>query len=119
MAHDERYFQLIMHPLRHLEVVKVTELTPMMRRITLGGPELEGFISLAPEDHIKVFFVALRKVLPDTGSGFAWLAGEASEVRAALDKLVKVHRFDKSRVYASGHWKRGVSNHDHHEEIGE
>ncbi|GEM15843.1 siderophore-interacting iron utilization protein [Gluconobacter oxydans NBRC 3293] len=40
---------------RHLEVRAVEHLTPHMIRITLGGRELAGFTSLAPDDHIKIF----------------------------------------------------------------
>ena len=41
---------------RRLEVLRVTDITPRMRRITLGGPELAGFISLGSDDHIKLLF---------------------------------------------------------------
>lgn len=41
---------------RRLHVLRVTELTPRMRRITLGGPELAGFTSLGSDDHIKLLF---------------------------------------------------------------
>ncbi|MGE7957407.1 siderophore-interacting protein [Pseudomonas sp. NPDC089530] len=41
---------------RRLEVLRVVDLTPRMRRITLGGPELAGFISLGTDDHIKLLF---------------------------------------------------------------
>ncbi|MCO7596831.1 MULTISPECIES: siderophore-interacting protein [Pseudomonas] len=41
---------------RRLQVLRVTELTPRMRRITLGGPELAGFTSLGSDDHIKLLF---------------------------------------------------------------
>ncbi len=41
---------------RRLEVLRVVDLTPRMRRITLGGPELAGFISLGSDDHIKLLF---------------------------------------------------------------
>jgi len=34
----------------------VIDLTPRMRRITLGGPELAGFVSLGTDDHVKLFF---------------------------------------------------------------
>ncbi len=46
------------HPVvrRTLEVRRVTPLTPHLVRVTLGGPELEGFHSAAPDDHVKVFF---------------------------------------------------------------
>jgi len=48
----------VMHEIkrRRLDVIRVTELTPHMRRITLGGPDLAGFISLGSDDHIKLFF---------------------------------------------------------------
>ena len=49
---------MVRHPLvfRRVQVREVIDLTPGMRRIVVGGPELEGFHSGAPDDHIKVFF---------------------------------------------------------------
>ncbi|WET11757.1 siderophore-interacting protein [Pseudomonas sp. D3] len=41
---------------RRLDVLRVVDLTPRMRRITLGGPELAGFVSLGSDDHIKLMF---------------------------------------------------------------
>lgn len=41
---------------RKLEVLRVSEVTPLMRRITLYGPELAGFISLGSDDHVKLLF---------------------------------------------------------------
>lgn len=41
---------------RCLQVLRVTELTPRMRRITLGGAELQDFTSLGSDDHIKLLF---------------------------------------------------------------
>lgn len=271
-THDERWFQLVRHPLavRRLTVERVEDVTPRMRRVTLTGPELEGFVTLAPEDHVRLFFpapgadepivprlgplgvllpfgaggkpvsrdytlrhhdpanhrltidfflhgrgvasvwaeqarpgarlgvagprgsyvlnarfgwqlcvgdeTALPEIArrieetpagtrvfavlgvedaaerqsfttsatleltwverPRDGSGlargmidaldrlalpaepgFTWLAGEAGEVRAVYRHLVGQRHFDPSRVHASGHWKRGVVNHDHHEAI--
>lgn len=48
----------VMHEIkrRRLDVLRVTDITPRMRRITLGGAELAGFISLGSDDHIKLFF---------------------------------------------------------------
>jgi len=48
----------VMHEIkrRHLEVLRVVDLTPRMRRITLGGPELAGFVSLGTDDHVKLLF---------------------------------------------------------------
>lgn len=42
--------------LRILDVTAVTDLSPRMRRITLGGEQLAGFTSPGHADHIKVFF---------------------------------------------------------------
>lgn len=41
---------------RRLQVLRVTDLTPRMRRITLGGAELAGFTSVGTDDHVKVLF---------------------------------------------------------------
>ncbi|MBB3173471.1 NADPH-dependent ferric siderophore reductase [Endobacter medicaginis] len=43
-------------PRRTGEVVAVKTISPAMRRIVFGGPEMEGFTSLAPDDHVKLFF---------------------------------------------------------------
>ncbi|MDC0746941.1 siderophore-interacting protein [Polyangium mundeleinium] len=275
MNREDSPFELVRHPLkvRRLVVARVRDLSPRMRRITLGGPELEGFVSLAPEDHVKLLFpaegqsepalpivnergemqpppgarpiardytirarhadtvdidfllhghgvasswagratpgdvlglagprgsrllrlqpawqlfvgdetalpemtrrleetpatarnfvvalvedtsdqvawpelarpgvetrwvhradvggagdVAKRLVdivrateLPDAGDGFAWLAGEASETSAVMRLLVRERGWERARVHASGHWKRGVVAHDHHEPLG-
>ena len=49
---------------RILTVVSVTDITPHMRRIRVGGPELEGFQSPGHADHIKVFLSADGRPLP-------------------------------------------------------
>ena len=48
----------VMHQIkrRRLQVLRVIDLTPRMRRITVGGPELAGFISLGTDDHVKLLF---------------------------------------------------------------
>ena len=48
----------VMHEIkrRRLEVMRVVDLTPRMRRITLGGAELAGFVSLGTDDHVKLLF---------------------------------------------------------------
>ncbi len=42
--------------LRLLQVRNVSRLTPKMVRIIVGGDELEGFVSAAHDDHVKLFF---------------------------------------------------------------
>ena len=48
----------VMHEIkrRRLDVLRVTNLTPRMRRITVGGAELAGFLSQGADDHIKLLF---------------------------------------------------------------
>jgi NADPH-dependent ferric siderophore reductase len=44
--------------MRLLTVTAVRRLTPHMARVTVHGPELEGFPSASPDDHVKLFFPA-------------------------------------------------------------
>jgi len=55
---DTQAIHRVMHEIkrRRLEVLRVVDLTPRMRRITLGGPELAGFVSLGTDDHVKLLF---------------------------------------------------------------
>ena len=57
--------------LRLAQVARVEQLSPRMRRITFTGTELDGFVSLAADDHVKLFFPASgqdRPVLPILGA---------------------------------------------------
>nr|WP_321986346.1 siderophore-interacting protein [uncultured Lichenicoccus sp.] len=56
--------------LRLLQVLRVEQVSPRMRRITLGGEALDGFASAAADDHVKLFFPAPgqdRPVVPEPG----------------------------------------------------
>jgi len=57
----------VRHELRRrtLQVVRAETVTPRMRRIVLGGPELVGFTSAAPDDHVKLFFPQPGQIGPD------------------------------------------------------
>lgn len=58
--------------LRVLTVVRTEELTAHMRRITLAGGDLEGFVSPSHDDHVKLFFPApgdTQPVFPTLGNG--------------------------------------------------
>ena len=52
---------------RTLEARQVQRITPRMVRAIFGGPELEGFISGAADDHIKVFFPLTQGERPVMG----------------------------------------------------
>lgn len=46
------------HPLklRQLQVARIEDVTPSLRRVTLAGEDLAGFVSASFDDHIKLFF---------------------------------------------------------------
>ncbi|HVA25634.1 MAG TPA: siderophore-interacting protein [Chloroflexota bacterium] len=53
---------------RTLEVRRVSHLTPRMIRVTVGGPELDGFEQPAPTQHIKLILPQRgqdRPIIPD------------------------------------------------------
>ena len=50
--------------LRVLTVVRTEQITPHMRRITLAGDDLDGFVSPAHDDHVKLFFPAPGQTIP-------------------------------------------------------
>ncbi|MBF0863061.1 siderophore-interacting protein [Gluconobacter kanchanaburiensis] len=54
---DAPEIQRVRHELRQrtLKVDSVQNLTPHVIRVTLTGPDLEGFVSSSPDDHIKIF----------------------------------------------------------------
>ncbi|MEW1699181.1 siderophore-interacting protein [Streptomyces sp. NPDC091278] len=57
-------------PLRRLHVTAARSLTPRTRRITLGGPDLDGFALAGPDQQVKLFFPRPGQsgpVLPDAG----------------------------------------------------
>ncbi len=80
--------------LRLAQVVFVEPVSPRMRRITLGGPELAGFTSAAPDDHVKLLFPVQgqsRPTLPSPGPG--GMIFPAGEPRPALRDYTP-RRFD-------------------------
>lgn len=52
-THRKRRHDLVK---RTLQVMRVQRLSPHMQRVILGGDELRGFVSAAPDDHVKLFF---------------------------------------------------------------
>ncbi|MDQ0643886.1 siderophore-interacting protein [Microbacterium murale] len=89
--------EFVTHPLvlRRLEVIGARDITPRMRRVTLGGPEMAAFerdgLALAPfrapgfDDHVKVIFAEdgeVEKVLPlQLGEGIEWTSAPGRQAR--------------------------------------
>jgi NADPH-dependent ferric siderophore reductase len=63
-ARHDTVTTVVRHPLvvRRLTVYDVARPTPRLARLLAGGPELERFVSLAPDDYVRVF-------LPDAHTG--------------------------------------------------
>jgi NADPH-dependent ferric siderophore reductase len=80
-------------PPRIAEVVRVSQLTPHMVRVTLGGENMEGFYSKGPAEHVRIY-------LPDETTGVLTLPVDGSE---GLDFPTDVAR-PKSRAYTPRHW---------------
>ncbi len=66
MSNSERVARRIRHEtkFRLLQVKAVRHLTPRLSRVTLQGADLEGFVSAAYDDHVKVFFPLPGQELP-------------------------------------------------------
>ena len=79
----------VRHPIvvRTLTVVTIESLCPNYVRMGLAGPDLDGFISMGFDDHVKIFFAASATKTPvipyttETGVGFP----EGSEKPLARD----------------------------------
>ena len=53
--------------------------------------------------------------LPNSGDGYAWVAGESQTAKLLRRHLLDERGFDKAFVKAAGYWKRGtVSVHETH-----
>lgn len=60
---------------------------------------------------------AVRALQLPAGEGFAWCAGEASNMAALRRVLVDEHGVNRHAVRAAAYWKRGATA--HHENIGD
>jgi NADPH-dependent ferric siderophore reductase len=62
-----RRVQRVRHELRRrrLAVTRVESISPGMRRVTLAGDDLAGFVSASFDDHVKLFFDAADGAAPE------------------------------------------------------
>src|ERR1022692_2718866 len=76
--------QRLSHPVtpRILDVRELRRITPRLLRVTLAGPQLAGFRTEAPTDHVKVFFPAQRGAEPVVRPGQAPGASRTYTIRA-------------------------------------
>ena len=80
--------------MRLLDVVEVTNITPLMRRVSLRG-DLTGFASLGHADHIKAFFFpegVEPKTAPIGERGAEFPPGERPEMRDYTPRYFNVEQ---------------------------
>jgi len=88
-------------PPRIAEVVRVSQLTPYMVRVTLSGENMKGFFSKGPAEHVRIYF-------PNETMGVLTLPVEGPE---GLDFPTDVDR-PKSRAYTPRRWNAGANQLD-------
>lgn len=73
----------------------------------------------APSGSTSLLVDALRsRELPD-GVGYVWVAGEALSIKPARRWLSRDLGLDRDSYDVDGYWRRGTTNHDHHEDEGD
>ena len=65
----------------------------------------------------KALEEAVRELHMPEGTPFVWAGGEANTLRPIRRHLLNERGLQREYASFSGHWKRGVANHDHHEPI--
>lgn len=81
------------NPFRTLKVIRTQSLTPNMRRITVGGPELRGFPEQQESGYIKLILSSLEHA---DASGPS-LAGSAN-INKPLMRTYTIRRFDTNTL---------------------
>lgn len=100
-------------------VVAIVATEAEIQPVPVWAGESVTWITLPPEKRAggAVLVETLRRMAFPRGEGFAWVAGEVEEARLVYRHLLQERAFARERIHVSGHWKRGVSNHDHHQPI--
>jgi NADPH-dependent ferric siderophore reductase len=70
----------------------------------------------APSGSTDLLERAIRAAELPEGLGFAWVGGEANSLKPIRRHLRRERGLLKEQVDVDGYWKRGVANHDHHED---
>lgn len=82
---------------RLVQVVHAEQVSPRMRRITLGGEALEGFVTAAPDDHVKLFIPASDQDRPSLPALEAGRFVDAEDTARWAVRDYTPRRFDPDR----------------------
>ncbi|HJP73248.1 MAG TPA: siderophore-interacting protein [Pseudonocardiaceae bacterium] len=91
--------------IRGLPMAAQAEITWLIRDNKPAGDGATGAGAHAAE-------AAVRAAELPSGSPYAWIAGEASEVRSLRRHLVNERGFDRGAVVFTGYWRRGAGEDD-------
>lgn len=94
MTSNSLKVQRVRHPIktRLLTVKRITELSPSMRRITLTGDDLTGFISASFDDHVKLIVPDVQGEKPNVPVvGEAGLVFEEGRPKPAMRDYTPRH----------------------------
>jgi len=78
-----------------LTVKSVEHLTPKMVRVLFAGNDLSGFVSLAPDDHVKLFFPPSGQQMPAMTDGID--PGTSGSEDRSLMRDFTPRRYDPNR----------------------
>ena len=86
VASSDLVIERVRHPLRarHLQVVRRTDISPGFVRLTLAGPDLDGFVSAGFDDHVKLILPQPgqeRPELPEMQEGRPVFSGQRPVLR--------------------------------------
>lgn len=73
---------------RELTVSRTREVVPGMIRVTLTGSDLDGFVSLGPADHVKVFFPDGDSVVGRDYTPLEFREGDGTDPELDIDFVI-------------------------------
>ena len=79
---------------RPVQVVRVERVSPRMSRVVLGGDALDGFVTVAPDDHVKLFIPAADQDRPSLPAPEAGRFADADDAARWAVRDCTPRRFD-------------------------
>jgi NADPH-dependent ferric siderophore reductase len=101
----------VRHPLwfRRLTVRRVEALSPRVRRVILGGDDLEGFTTRSFDDHVKLFFPDAAGDLPDAIAGDTAINFPEGVARPQARDFTRLNRISADDTPLTSATRRGSS----------
>ncbi|MCA9880163.1 MAG: siderophore-interacting protein [Thermomicrobiales bacterium] len=104
---------------RAIAVIEVADAAEEQKLETAAELDVHWVHRAAAPGQRDLLETAVRQIALPEGDGFVWAGGEATALTPIRRYFLRECRLPRERVEVSGHWKRGVTDWDHHEEIPE